>query len=76
MRYIFDNPINVKATTYHDMNYKGFPYTATEISAFAVTYGIFVISLKNGRIIQHKPEAEDDFYNWLMSLDIREVVAA
>lgn len=58
------------------MNYKGFLYQPGELSAFAVTYGIFVISLKNGSIIHYTPEDEDAFYNWLVSLNVREVVIA
>lgn len=58
------------------MNYKGFLYQPGELSAFAVTYGIFVISLKNGSIIHYTPDDEEGFYNWLMSVNIREVVAA
>ncbi|MCB0697014.1 MAG: hypothetical protein KDC07_06600 [Chitinophagaceae bacterium] len=56
------------------MIYKGFPYNASELSAFAITCGIFVISLKNGKIVQHVPDDEDHFYNWLLSLEVREVV--
>lgn len=55
------------------MNYKGFPYLATELSAFAISCGIFVISLKNGNIIQFTPADEDHFYNWLVSIRVREV---
>lgn len=58
------------------MNYKGFPYQATDLSAFAITCGIFVISLKSGKIVHFTPDDEDHFYNWLMSINIREVVTA
>ena len=58
------------------MNDKGFPYQPSELSAFAVTYGIFVISLKNGSIIHYTPEDEGQFYNWLLNINVREVVAA
>lgn len=58
------------------MNYNGFPYQGTELSAFAVTCGIFVISLKSGNIVHFTPDDENHFYNWLMSINIREVVTA
>lgn len=52
-----------------------FPYQATELSAFAVTMGTFVISLKNGEIVHHTPEDESAFYSWLQEFEVREVVA-
>lgn len=58
------------------MSLKEFPYQSAELSAFAVTCGIFVISLKNGKIIHYTPDDEDAFYNWLLSVNVREVVPA
>lgn len=58
------------------MSYKGFPYQPSELSAFAVTCGIFVISLKNGKIIHYTPDNEDSFHDWLVSINVREVVGA
>ncbi|MBW7912574.1 MAG: hypothetical protein H3C54_02460 [Taibaiella sp.] len=58
------------------MNYNGFPYLAAELSAFAVACGIFVISLKDGKIVHFTPDDEAHFYNWLISTSIREVVPA
>jgi hypothetical protein len=58
------------------MNYIGFPYLAAELSAFAVTCGIFVISLKSGKIVHFTPDDENHFYNWLVSTSVREVVPA
>lgn len=48
-----------------------FPYTVEELSAFAVTFGTFIISLKNGQIVHHDPTDEASFRQWLIENNIR-----
>lgn len=55
-----------------------FNYNAEELSAFGITCGIFVISLKDGQIVQHNPSEEHEakeFYSWLKANNVREVAA-
>lgn len=52
---------------------KKFPYTASQLSAFAITFDVFVVSLNNGDIIEHKPQDKIAFYNWLKDNNVREV---
>lgn len=58
------------------MIYQDFPYHPADLSAFGVTYGIFVISLKDGNIVHYTPGDEEEFYRWLQEQDVREVQAA
>jgi hypothetical protein len=48
-----------------------FPYAPEELSAFAVTFGTFIISLKNGQIIHHDPADEEAFKQWLLEHEVR-----
>ncbi|MBS1771491.1 MAG: hypothetical protein JST82_01435 [Bacteroidetes bacterium] len=50
-----------------------FPHEASELSAFAVSVGVYVISLKNGKIISHVPDDEDRFYEWLVESGARDI---
>lgn len=53
------------------MHETDFPYPATELSAFAETFGTFIISLKNGQIIHHDPNDEESFRKWLLENEVR-----
>lgn len=48
-----------------------FPYKAEDLSAFAVTFGTFIISLKNGQIVHHEPKDEEKFRQWLIENNVR-----
>ncbi len=48
-----------------------FPYMVEELSAFAVTFGTFIISLKNGQIVHHDPKDEENFRQWLIENNVR-----
>ncbi|MCB0699121.1 MAG: hypothetical protein KDC11_04700 [Chitinophagaceae bacterium] len=50
-----------------------FEHQPESLSAFGITCGIFVISLKNGNLVHHDPEDTESFYNWLLENGIREV---
>ena len=50
-----------------------FPYKAEELSAFANTFGTFVISLKNGQVVKHEPKDEGGFYKWLTKHKVRDI---
>lgn len=52
---------------------KEFTFEASELSAFANTFGTFIISLKNGNIVHYTPEDEAAFYEWLQASNVREV---
>ncbi len=54
-------------------NYQGFDYAASELSAYAFCLGIFIISLKNGRIIRFEPADDKDFKKWLGTNNIRDI---
>lgn len=51
----------------------GFQYAAKELSAFIYGAGIFVISLKNGEVINHEPADVEAFQQWLNHHNIRDV---
>ncbi len=53
-------------------NFAGFAYTATELSAYLLTIDIFIVSLKDGRIIHFKPENVEAFREWLILNKIRD----
>lgn len=53
--------------------YQGFSHHHNDLSAFAITLGTFVISLKNGNIVHHTPEDLDSFLLWLRNGNVREV---
>lgn len=53
--------------------YPALNFTASELSAFAFTTNLFTISLKNGQIINFTPDDTDDFYNWLIAHNVRDV---
>ncbi len=48
-----------------------FPYNVEDLSAFAVTFGTFIISLKNGEIVHHDPKDEERFRQWLIENNVR-----
>lgn len=50
-----------------------FPYPPDEISAFGVTMDVFILSLKNGELVHHTPEDEQEFHQWLTAHEVREV---
>lgn len=53
--------------------FTGFTYAAKELSAFIYGAGIFVISLKNGEVINHEPADVAAFQEWLNHHKIRDV---
>ena len=53
--------------------FAGFTYAAKELSAFIYGAGIFVISLKNGEVINHEPADVAAFQEWLNNHNIRDV---
>ncbi len=48
-----------------------FKYQPEELSAFAISFGMFIISLKNGEIVKHEPEDIMSFHNWLVDNEVR-----
>jgi len=53
--------------------YPALEFPASELSAFAVTIDCFIISLKNGKIINFTPDNVGDFYCWLTTHNIRDI---
>lgn len=56
-----------------DMYYPGFAYGAGELSAYILSLGIFIISLRNGRVVNHTPADAADFRLWLSAHHIRDI---
>ena len=50
-----------------------FPHAPEELSAFAYTFDIFVISLKNGSIIRYQALDYKTFYGWLIINGVRDI---
>ncbi len=55
------------------VDYEGFAYTSTELSAYARTMDVFVIALRTGDIIEHHPENPFAFQVWLRVHGIRNI---
>lgn len=53
--------------------YPGFTYPGNELSAYTFTVDTFIISLKNGNVINHKPDDADKFRLWLADNKIRNI---
>ncbi|MEZ5015921.1 MAG: hypothetical protein R2800_02640 [Flavipsychrobacter sp.] len=53
--------------------YEDFAYTATQLSAYARTMDVFVIALRTGEIIEHRPENAFAFQVWLNFHHIRNI---
>lgn len=58
------------------MEQQDFPYTPEELSAYAETFGTFVISLKDGSVVKHDPKNADEFEQWLSTHNVRNINAA
>lgn len=56
-----------------NVDYHGFEYAATELSAYTSTIGVFIISMKNGSIVHFIPKDEDTFVQWLKDNKIRDI---
>ncbi len=52
--------------------YEGLHQNANELSAFLFTVDTFILSLKDGSIIQFKPDNAESFRNWLVSNKVRD----
>lgn len=52
-----------------------FNYAPEDLSAFAETIGTFVISLKNGEVVEHEPKDLEAFRKWLAENNIRNINA-
>lgn len=53
--------------------YPALAFPAPELSAFAVTFDVFTLSLKNGKLIHFTPDDAGNFYHWLTSHNIRDI---
>lgn len=56
--------------------YTSLNYTSSELSAFVVCIDMFIISLKNGKLIHFTPDDVSDFHDWLVCQGVREVEQA
>lgn len=52
--------------------YEGLHHNANELSAFLFTIDTFILSLKDGSIIQFKPDNAESFRNWLVFNKVRD----
>lgn len=53
--------------------YPGFGHPASELSAFTNTLDVFIISLKDGAIVQFTPEDTHGFLSWLQKNSVRNI---
>ena len=53
--------------------YPEFNYAANELSAYTMSVGIFIISLKNADIIHFEPNDVTAFEKWLVRNEIRDI---
>ncbi len=53
--------------------YPEFNYAATELSAYTISIGIFIISVKNGPVIHFTPHDAEAFEAWLRKHHIRDI---
>lgn len=56
--------------------YPSLQFTASELSAFTVSFDSFIISLKNGELIHFTPDNIENFHDWLTAHGVRDVHAA
>ncbi len=54
-------------------HYPNFNYEASKLSAFMHVLDTFIISLKNGKVVQHVPDDGDKFERWLLGNNVRNV---
>jgi hypothetical protein len=59
--------------TSKDMYYHDFAYAAHELSAYIMSLGIFIISLRNGRVVNYTPADAEDFDLWLSAHHVRDI---
>lgn len=59
-----------------EMFYPGFDYKGNELSAFTFAVDTFTISLKNGNIINYKPDNAEKFRQWLTKNNVRNITAS
>lgn len=50
-----------------------FPYKPEELSAYAETFGTYVISLKNGSVVNYDPKDAKSFEEWLQQHNVRNI---
>jgi hypothetical protein len=60
-------------TTTKSITYPGFEYKAGELSAYTFSVGIFIISLKNGKMTHFEPENAAMFEQWLQLHKVRDI---
>jgi hypothetical protein len=55
------------------LSYPKFAYTANELSAFTFSFDTFTILLKEGGVINYKPENVNKFRQWLIDNNVRDI---
>lgn len=54
-------------------NYPDFDYSAEELSAYTFSIGVFIISLKGGKMTNFSPADVEGFRRWLTKHKIRDI---
>lgn len=54
-------------------NYPDFEYSAEELSAYTFSIGVFIISLKGGKMTNFSPADVDGFKKWLTKHKVRDI---
>lgn len=55
------------------VRFSGFEFSAAELSAYARTLDVFVISLRTGEVIRHYPDDVVAFEAWLRAHGVRNI---
>jgi len=55
------------------VQYPDFDYAASQLSAFSLCIDIFIISLKNGRLVKFQPKDIAHFKEWLIRYKVRDI---
>ncbi len=53
--------------------YPDFDYTATELSAYTFSVGVFIISLKSTNVVHFTPDDVEAFEKWLIKHHVRDI---
>lgn len=54
-------------------NYPDFGYSAEELSAYTLSVGVFIISLKGGKMTNFSPTDVQGFKKWLTKHKVRDI---
>jgi len=51
---------------------QNFSYTADELQSYLLSVDTFIVTLKNGRVVQYSPPSIASFRRWLIDNNVRD----